>query len=132
MFVRYINVRTESCVNQLKNTKKNQVDVDKCPGTAAAYSVSAMPTFVFFRARVELDRMRGADRVQLENRVKQLSVAAPASGESSDASTIATESSTNIPGVGSEFVRSNIRYSSDVCACSRTNFNLQYFSLAIC
>jgi len=47
-----------------------KVDVDKCPGTAAAYNVSAMPTFVFFRARTEIDRMRGADKANLENKIK--------------------------------------------------------------
>lgn len=49
-----------------------KVDVDKCPGTAAAYNVSAMPTFIFFRSRSELDRIRGADKGQLENKIKQL------------------------------------------------------------
>ena len=48
-----------------------KIDVDKCPGTAAANNVSAMPTFVFFRTRVELERIRGADKGQLENKVKQ-------------------------------------------------------------
>jgi hypothetical protein len=48
-----------------------KVDVDKCPGTAAAYNVSAMPTFIFFRSRSELERIRGADKNQLENKVKQ-------------------------------------------------------------
>jgi thioredoxin-like negative regulator of GroEL len=48
-----------------------KVDVDKCPGTAAAYNVSAMPTFIFFRNRAELERLRGANKDQLENKVKQ-------------------------------------------------------------
>ena len=48
-----------------------KIDVDKCPGTAAANNVSAMPTFVFFRNRVELERIRGTDKNQLENKVKQ-------------------------------------------------------------
>jgi thioredoxin-like negative regulator of GroEL len=55
-----------------------KVDVDKCSGTAAANNVSAMPTFVFFRNRSEIDRMRGADRNQLENKIKQHSTAAAA------------------------------------------------------
>lgn len=53
-----------------------KIDVDKCPGTAAANNVSAMPTFVFFRNRVELERIRGADKNQLENKVKQYYTAA--------------------------------------------------------
>jgi thioredoxin len=48
-----------------------KVDVDKCPGTAAANNVSAMPTFLFLRSRAEVDRARGADKTQLENKVKQ-------------------------------------------------------------
>jgi thioredoxin len=47
-----------------------KVDVDKCPGTAAANNVSAMPTFVFFRNRGELERLRGADKNALESKVK--------------------------------------------------------------
>ena len=58
-----------------------KIDVDKCPGTAAANNVSAMPTFVFFRNRVELERIRGADKNQLENKVKQYYTAASESGE---------------------------------------------------
>ncbi|CAF0996877.1 unnamed protein product [Brachionus calyciflorus] len=48
-----------------------KVDVDKCPGTAAAHNVSAMPTFLLFKQRVELARIRGADKNQLENKIKE-------------------------------------------------------------
>lgn len=48
-----------------------KVDVDKCPGTAAANEVSSMPTFIFFRARTVLDRIRGANKQGLEDKVKQ-------------------------------------------------------------
>ena len=48
-----------------------KVDVDKCPGTAAANSVSAMPTFVFIRRHAEIDRMKGANKDQLEEKVKK-------------------------------------------------------------
>ena len=58
-----------------------KVDVDKCPGTAAANNVSAMPTFIFFRGRVELERIRGADKTQLENKVKQHSSGGSGSAE---------------------------------------------------
>ena len=53
-----------------------KVDVDKCPGTAAANNVTAMPTFVFYRNRVIIDRLRGANKTELENKVKQLLQAA--------------------------------------------------------
>ena len=49
-----------------------KVDVDKCPGTAAANNVSAMPTFIFFRNRAILDKIRGANKTDLENKIKQL------------------------------------------------------------
>lgn len=48
-----------------------KVDVDKCPGTAAAYEVSSMPTFLFMRNRTILDRLRGANKTGLEDKVKQ-------------------------------------------------------------
>ena len=48
-----------------------KVDVDKCPGTAAAYNVTSMPTFIFIRNRSVLDRHRGGDKNALENKVKQ-------------------------------------------------------------
>lgn len=48
-----------------------KVDVDKCPGTAAANEVTSMPTFLFFRNRTVLDKMRGANKQGLEDKVKQ-------------------------------------------------------------
>jgi thioredoxin len=48
-----------------------KVDVDKCPGTAAANEVNSMPTFILFRNRTVLDRIRGANKVGLEDKVKQ-------------------------------------------------------------
>jgi thioredoxin len=58
-----------------------KVDVDKCPGTAAANNVSAMPTFIFFRNRSELERLRGADKSALESKVKQHSESSAQTGE---------------------------------------------------
>lgn len=48
-----------------------KVDVDKCPGTAAANNVSAMPTFALFKQRSEVARVRGADKNNLENKIKE-------------------------------------------------------------
>ena len=42
-----------------------KVDVDKCPGTAARFSVQAMPTFVLLRQGTEAGRVRGANSAQL-------------------------------------------------------------------
>lgn len=61
-----------------------KVNVDKCPGTAAANNVSAMPTFVFFRNRSELERIRGADKQQLEDKVKQYYTAGDSSSSTGE------------------------------------------------
>lgn len=61
-----------------------KIDVDKCPGTAAANNVSAMPTFVFFRNRVELERIRGADKGTLESKVKQYYTAGAGGSDSAE------------------------------------------------
>lgn len=75
-----------------------KVDVDKCPGTAAANNVQAMPTFIFFRNRVELERMRGADKNTLENKVKQFST------ESADGSSTSAKAEPAIPGLEGDFI----------------------------
>jgi len=49
-----------------------KVDVDKCPTTAASHSVSAMPTFIFFRSRTRLARIQGADAQALEAKIIEL------------------------------------------------------------
>ncbi|XP_014245874.1 thioredoxin-like protein 1 isoform X4 [Cimex lectularius] len=48
-----------------------KVDVDKCQDTAAIQNVSVMPTFYFFRNKVKIDSMQGADRNKLEEKIKQ-------------------------------------------------------------
>jgi len=48
-----------------------KVDVDQCQGTAQSEGVSAMPTFIFYRNKVKLDLMRGADAKQLEEKIKK-------------------------------------------------------------
>jgi hypothetical protein len=71
--------------------------VDKCPGTAAANSVSAMPTFVFLRRHAEIDRIRGANKEQLEDKVKKNYAPSGgaqeqgASGDSNGASSVGVE-----------------------------------------
>ena len=47
------------------------VDVDECQETAAAYGISAMPTFVFLRNKTRLALLRGADKAGLEEKIKQ-------------------------------------------------------------
>lgn len=48
-----------------------KVDVDKCQDTAAAYNVTAMPTFILFKENNKLDVQKGADRVALEEKIKK-------------------------------------------------------------
>lgn len=46
-----------------------KVDVDRCQETAAAQGVSAMPTFIFYKNRIQVDRLQGADPKSLENKM---------------------------------------------------------------
>ena len=48
-----------------------KVDVDQCQETAAREGVSAMPTFIFYRNKMKIDTMRGADPNALEEKIKQ-------------------------------------------------------------
>lgn len=48
-----------------------KVDVDVCAETAAAQGVSAMPTFIFYRNKLKIDRLQGADIQSLESKIKQ-------------------------------------------------------------
>jgi len=47
------------------------VDVDECQETAAAYGISAMPSFVFLRNKTRLALLRGADKAGLEEKITQ-------------------------------------------------------------
>lgn len=64
-----------------------KVDVDKLEATAQANRISAMPTFVFFKNSAEIERIRGADKNQLEDKVKRY--ANESSGEAGGAATAA-------------------------------------------
>jgi len=48
-----------------------KVDVDECQETAGIHSVTATPTFIFFRSKVKIDRISGADANVLETKIKQ-------------------------------------------------------------
>jgi len=48
-----------------------KVDVDICRDTGTSIGVSALPTFVFYRNKTKLDALRGADPVELEERIKK-------------------------------------------------------------
>lgn len=44
-----------------------KVDVDQNPDTAAHYNVSAMPTFIFIKGGVVVERVMGADPNKLQS-----------------------------------------------------------------
>jgi len=48
-------------------------DVDENPDTAAKYSVSAMPTFVFIKGGEVVDRLMGANPARLKEMIEELS-----------------------------------------------------------
>lgn len=49
-----------------------KVDVDQCSTTAHNNNVRAMPTFIFFRNRVAIHRMQGAQPQVLEDKIREL------------------------------------------------------------
>ncbi|XP_027053598.1 thioredoxin-like protein 1 [Pocillopora damicornis] len=48
-----------------------KVDVDKCDDIAARLKVTSMPTFQFFKGKVKVDEMSGADPKKLEEKIIQ-------------------------------------------------------------
>jgi thioredoxin 1 len=48
-----------------------KVDVDENPDTAAKYSVSAMPTFVFIKGGEVVDRLMGANAARLQELIQE-------------------------------------------------------------
>ncbi|XP_077562796.1 thioredoxin-like [Haemaphysalis longicornis] len=49
-----------------------KVDFDQCQDIAAAHGVTAVPTFIFFRAKAKLATLRGADPASLEAKIQEL------------------------------------------------------------
>lgn len=48
-----------------------KVDVDENPETAAKYSVSAMPTFLFIKSGEVIDRVMGANVQRLQELIQE-------------------------------------------------------------
>jgi thioredoxin 1 len=48
-----------------------KVDVDENPETAAKYSVSAMPTFLFIKSGEVVDRLMGANAARLQELIEE-------------------------------------------------------------
>jgi thioredoxin 1 len=56
---------------QVDNVVFVKVDVDENPETAAKYSVSAMPTFVFVKDGEVVDRLMGANPTRLQELIEE-------------------------------------------------------------
>jgi len=48
-----------------------KIDVDENPDTAAKYSVSAMPTFLFLKQGEVVDRLMGANASRLQELIQE-------------------------------------------------------------
>ncbi|XP_037573298.1 thioredoxin-like protein 1 [Dermacentor silvarum] len=70
----------ESLSNKYTQAVFLKVDIDQCQEIAAAQGVSAVPTFVFFRAKAKLTTLRGADPNTLEAKIQELLSSEPPEG----------------------------------------------------
>ncbi|XP_055947143.1 thioredoxin-like protein 1 [Argiope bruennichi] len=50
-----------------------KVDVDQCPETATSQGVTSMPTFIFYKNKMKIGQVSGADSAALEAKIKELS-----------------------------------------------------------
>lgn len=50
-----------------------KVDVDQCPETASSQGVTSMPTFIFYKNKMKLGQVKGADVAGLEAKIKEYS-----------------------------------------------------------
>ncbi|KAI6047905.1 thioredoxin-domain-containing protein [Pisolithus marmoratus] len=62
----------EALAKQYPNVNFLKCDVDATRDVASAYSVAAMPTFVFLKGSKQVHTIKGADRQGLQNALKQL------------------------------------------------------------
>jgi thioredoxin 1 len=63
----------EKFSNQYTNVAHLKFDVDECEELGEKLSISAMPTFVFFKNGAEVARVQGANPAALEAKIKELS-----------------------------------------------------------
>ncbi|XP_075740554.1 thioredoxin-like protein 1 isoform X2 [Rhipicephalus microplus] len=74
----------ESLSNKYTQAVFLKVDIDQCQDIAAAHGVSAVPTFIFFRAKAKLTTMRGADPNTLEAKIQELLSSEPPEGAATE------------------------------------------------
>jgi len=60
-----------SLSDQMQDVVFLKVDVDDNPDTAAKYSVSAMPTFLFIKGGTVVDRLMGANPARLQELIDE-------------------------------------------------------------
>ncbi|XP_051876123.1 thioredoxin-like [Pristis pectinata] len=48
------------------------VDSDEAEDITVAYDIKSLPTFIFFKKEKEVDKITGADKSQLESKIKEL------------------------------------------------------------
>lgn len=61
----------EALSKQHRNVNFLKCDVDAAKDVASMYRVTAMPTFIFLKGDRELERVKGANRTQLEATVRK-------------------------------------------------------------
>jgi len=70
----------EALAKQYPGVNFLKCDVDAARDVAALYKVSAMPTFIFLKGSNQVHTIRGADRMGLQNAVKQFTSSSEATG----------------------------------------------------
>lgn len=61
----------EALAKQFLEVNFLKCDVDAAKDVAAAYRVAAMPTFIFLKGNKQVRTIKGADKLGLQNAVKQ-------------------------------------------------------------
>ncbi|KIJ66249.1 hypothetical protein HYDPIDRAFT_109243 [Hydnomerulius pinastri MD-312] len=69
----------EALAKQYPGVNFLKCDVDAARDVAAQYKVSAMPTFIFLKGSSQVHMIRGADRMGLQNALKQFASSASSS-----------------------------------------------------
>ncbi len=68
-----IGTRFKGFAEEFENIKMVKVEIDENSETTEAYGISAMPTFAFFKNKVEkVQRLFGANENKLQKRLQNL------------------------------------------------------------
>ncbi|XP_060857643.1 thioredoxin-like protein 1 [Metopolophium dirhodum] len=69
---RRVAPKYEKLSNRFNRAVFLEVDVDKCQDTTTSEGVSAMPTFILYRNKLQVAKIRGADMIAVESEIIQL------------------------------------------------------------